>query len=241
MLFSAQESEWSISNAFILSTTFKSYAHSVKIFPPGFLRHLPCFLCCPSSLQSVGDMGSSLGSVLWEQLLQSDSWHHHSWASDVSAAAGKDRFFLFLRCVFRLGSRHGEILDSKLRTHDESSVRSEPRDCWLIFLLRVAIPRFTTMTVGALLTSPVFAGKKQNRSLEAHFVSCNTVANQRLCLHWRCSEWLWWYLTLSALWLFPFPQLPVLCLLAPCLSLFISYRDICSSRFSAVLLVRVRK
>lgn len=96
---------------------------------------------------------------------------------------GKTGFFLFLRCVFRLGSRHGEILDSKLRTHDESSVRSEPRDCWLIFLLRVANPRFTTMTVGALLTSPVIAGKKQNRSLEAHFISCKTVANQRLYLH----------------------------------------------------------
>lgn len=75
---------------------------------------------------------------------------------------GKTGFFLFfLPCVFRLGSRHWEILDSKLRTHDESSVRSEPWDCWLIFLLTAAIPRSTTMNEGALLTSPVFAGKKK--------------------------------------------------------------------------------
>lgn len=71
LLFSAQKSEWSISNAFILSATFTSYAYSVKIFPLEFLCSLPCFLCCPLPLQSVRDLCPSLGlfsgSSLWSQ------------------------------------------------------------------------------------------------------------------------------------------------------------------------------
>lgn len=87
------------------------------------IRRLPCFLYCTSSLQSVGDLvppwGVFFGSSYCSQTPGIITAGHQM----LVLQQGKTGFFLFLLCVLRLGSRHGEILDSKLRTHDESSVR----------------------------------------------------------------------------------------------------------------------